>query len=261
MKFEDVKNVKVGSKLKVVDVSLCDNLEYEANRGNLEKGGNIVLTVKGNDYRLYKPFRCSVNVNGVDIGEEWWISHEAVETVEEIKPTFKSGDKVVRTGRSVPDLSMVNGEVYTVRDCYGDGNGQVLTLNECYSENSRHYTFTADNFKLLDNTADSNAVSLNIHDNGDTLTSSKYSPLTFQQSGDHYSKRGIQPVEYGIANNLSFPQVNIVKYITRHEDKNGLDDLTKSIHYHFFEALRVYGEDGSDQLRKNVAEMLGLSGV
>lgn len=83
-----------------------------------------------------------------------------------------------------------------------------------------------------------------------------YSPLTVQQAGDHYKKKGIQPIEYGLVNNLSFPQVNIVKYITRYEDKNGLDDLAKSIHYHFFEALRVYGEEGSDELRKKVLKLL-----
>ena len=197
MKFEDVKNVKVGDKLKVIDSILCSNLDYEANRGNIEKDDTIILTVTANDKGGDKPFLCSINVNGKDKGVKWWISYEAVEVIG--KQTFKSGDKVVCTGKSVPKLGVINGE--------------------------------------------------------------KYSPLTFQQSGDHYSKRGIQPVEYGIANNLSFPQVNIIKYITRHEDKNGVDDLTKSIHYHFFEALRVYGEDGSDQLRKNVAEMLGLSGV
>ena len=90
----------------------------------------------------------------------------------------------------------------------------------------------------------------------DSIKKTLYSPLTVQQAGDHYKNKGIQPVEYGLANNLSFPQVNVVKYITRHEDKNGLDDLAKSIHYHFFEALRVYGEEGSDELRKKVLKLL-----
>ena len=87
-----------------------------------------------------------------------------------------------------------------------------------------------------------------------------YSPLTVQQSGDHYKKKGIQPIEYGFANNLSFPQINIVKYVSRHEDKNGLDDLAKSIHYHFFEALRVYGEQGSTELKEKVLKLLGEHG-
>jgi len=84
-----------------------------------------------------------------------------------------------------------------------------------------------------------------------------YNPLNFQQSGSHYKDRGIQPIEYGMVNKLSFPQVNIVKYVTRHEAKNGIDDLAKSIHYHFFEALRVYGEEGSTDLYHKVMKMLG----
>ena len=92
----------------------------------------------------------------------------------------------------------------------------------------------------------------------ESIKKTLYSPLTVQQAGDHYKKKGIQPVEYGLANNLSFPQVNVVKYITRHEDKNGLDDLAKSIHYHFFEALRVYGEEGTHELRNKVLSLLGI---
>ena len=92
----------------------------------------------------------------------------------------------------------------------------------------------------------------------ESIKKTLYSPLTVQQAGDHYKKKGIQPIEYGLANNLSFPQVNVVKYITRHEDKNGLDDLAKSIHYHFFEALRVYGEDGTHELRNKVLSLLGI---
>lgn len=84
-----------------------------------------------------------------------------------------------------------------------------------------------------------------------------YTPLGVQQNGTHYKTKGIQPVEYTLANELSFAQGNIVKYVTRHQDKNGLDDLAKSIHYHFFEALRVYGEQGSTELKEKVLKLLG----
>ena len=97
-----------------------------------------------------------------------------------------------------------------------------------------------------------------INSSNEAIKKTLYSPLTVQQAGDHYKKKGIQPIEYGLANNLSFPQVNVVKYITRHEDKNGLDDLAKSIHYHFFEALRVYGEEGTHELRNKVLSLLGI---
>ena len=96
------------------------------------------------------------------------------------------------------------------------------------------------------------------YSSNESIKKTLYSPLTVQQAGDHYKKKGIQPIEYGLANNLSFPQVNVVKYITRHEDKNGLDDLAKSIHYHFFEALRVYGEEGTHELRSKVLSLLSI---
>ena len=55
--------------------------------------------------------------------------------------------------------------------------------------------------------------------------------LKEQVGGDHYSKLAIQPVEYINANGLSYLQGNVIKYITRYKDKNGLQDLQKAKHY------------------------------
>ena len=66
---------------------------------------------------------------------------------------------------------------------------------------------------------------------GKADTSADYNPLTVQQSGSHYKNGQIQPIEYSERNNLSMCQGNIVKYITRHKDKNGVDDLAKVVHY------------------------------
>jgi len=55
-------------------------------------------------------------------------------------------------------------------------------------------------------------------------------PLNSQVGGQHYKKYKIQPVEYAMANNLNYCQANAIKYITRFEDKNGLEDLVKAIH-------------------------------
>lgn len=55
--------------------------------------------------------------------------------------------------------------------------------------------------------------------------------LNKQVSGNHYTKCSIQPIEYIHANNMPFIEGNIVKYITRWRDKNGVDDLRKVIHY------------------------------
>ena len=57
------------------------------------------------------------------------------------------------------------------------------------------------------------------------------SALKDQVGGDHYSKLAIQPVTYINANGLSYLQGNVIKYVTRYKDKNGLQDLEKAKHY------------------------------
>jgi len=52
-----------------------------------------------------------------------------------------------------------------------------------------------------------------------------------QVGGDHYSKLAIQPAEYITKNKLSYLQGNVIKYVTRYKDKNGLEDLQKARHY------------------------------
>ena len=46
----------------------------------------------------------------------------------------------------------------------------------------------------------------------------------------HYDK-AIQPVQYIHANGLGFCEGNVIKYVTRWKDKNGLEDLEKAKHY------------------------------
>lgn len=52
-----------------------------------------------------------------------------------------------------------------------------------------------------------------------------------QVGGNHYKKKAIEPWDYAIANNLGFLEGSIIKYITRHGDKNGLEDVKKALHY------------------------------
>lgn len=55
--------------------------------------------------------------------------------------------------------------------------------------------------------------------------------LETQVGGDHYKTKAIQPVEYIHANGLGFCEGNVVKYVSRWKDKNGLKDLEKARHY------------------------------
>jgi len=52
-----------------------------------------------------------------------------------------------------------------------------------------------------------------------------------QIGGDHYKKMKIQPIEYILENDLGFCEANIVKYISRYKQKNGIQDVEKVIHY------------------------------
>ena len=55
--------------------------------------------------------------------------------------------------------------------------------------------------------------------------------LDVQVGGSHYKDCAIQPIEYIHANKLGFAEGNVVKYITRHRQKHGADDVRKVIHY------------------------------
>jgi hypothetical protein len=57
------------------------------------------------------------------------------------------------------------------------------------------------------------------------------SALDIQIGGEHYRKMKIQPIEFIHANELDFLQGNVVKYITRHKNKNGAADVRKALHY------------------------------
>jgi len=49
-----------------------------------------------------------------------------------------------------------------------------------------------------------------------------------QVGGDHYTKLGITPFSYSMANGLDAMQHTAIKYITRFRDKNGIIDLEKA---------------------------------
>lgn len=57
------------------------------------------------------------------------------------------------------------------------------------------------------------------------------SALDEQVGGDHYKKLEVQPVEFISAINANFFQGNVIKYVTRYKDKNGIKDLEKAKHY------------------------------
>jgi len=57
------------------------------------------------------------------------------------------------------------------------------------------------------------------------------SNLTKQVGGTHYKNMVIQPIEYIVKNNIPYIEGNVIKYISRWKQKNGVDDLRKARHY------------------------------
>ena len=51
-----------------------------------------------------------------------------------------------------------------------------------------------------------------------------------QVGGEHY-KLPIQPIDFIIKNDIPFVEANVIKYVVRHRQKNGKEDIEKAIHY------------------------------
>ena len=47
----------------------------------------------------------------------------------------------------------------------------------------------------------------------------------------HYTKWKIEPITFIMENNIPFAEANVVKYVMRWRDKNGIQDLEKAKRY------------------------------
>ena len=68
-------------------------------------------------------------------------------------------------------------------------------------------------------------------------------PYDKQVGGDHYSKMKIQPAEFVNKNKMLFAEGNAIKYICRHINKGGKQDLEKAKHYIDMIIERDYGDE------------------
>jgi hypothetical protein len=66
----------------------------------------------------------------------------------------------------------------------------------------------------------------------DTLEKAAYpNPLKSQEGGAHYKTMNIQPVEFIHENEIGYLEGNVIKYVCRHKQKGGIEDLRKAQHY------------------------------
>lgn len=52
-----------------------------------------------------------------------------------------------------------------------------------------------------------------------------------QVAGGHYKDMAIQPAEFIHKNGIGYMEGNVIKYISRWRNKNGVEDLKKARHY------------------------------
>ena len=68
-------------------------------------------------------------------------------------------------------------------------------------------------------------------------------PYDKQVGGDHYQNMKIQPAEFINKNQMKFAEGNAIKYICRHINKGGKQDLEKAKHYIDMIIERDYGDE------------------
>ena len=68
-----------------------------------------------------------------------------------------------------------------------------------------------------------------------------------QIGGKHYLKYKIQPSRFVVENKLLYPEGCVIKYILRHQDKGGKQDLLKAKHFIDMIIERDYEEEKEKQ--------------
>ena len=80
------------------------------------------------------------------------------------------------------------------------------------------------------------------------ITLKTENPILSQVGGQHYKRLPIQPVEYIHANGIGYFEGSVIKYVSRWQDKGGLQDLEKAKHFIEllieFERKREQGNEG-----------------
>ena len=82
-----------------------------------------------------------------------------------------------------------------------------------------------------------------VNDNGhDWQVTHNIKPSDRQVGGSHYKDYDIEPGEYAQKNGLGYLEGNAIKYISRHTQKGGVEDLDKAIHCLELIKEWVYGQ-------------------
>ena len=253
----DNTTVETNHKFKEGDKVMVVNTDYISAYDAGVRVGDVGTVIESGVEKYHVKFE------GTGYDCDWFFTDDCIELVgdkhdnsngnnyilddaddEQPKQQFYVGDKVkVKSTSTLPSDNNHEVNVGDIAEIIGVmkiGNGGVADLKCDKWKNGWNFPFH--NIELVI----------------DSSSTNQYNPLAVQQSGNHYKNGEIQPIEYSERNNLSMCQGNIVKYISRHKEKNGVDDLAKVVHYALLEALFVYGEDGATELRDKIDSLINI---
>lgn len=77
------------------------------------------------------------------------------------------------------------------------------------------------------------------------------SALDTQVGGSHYKNFQIQPVEFIHQNGIGYMAGNVIKYVSRYQEKNGIEDLKKARYY--IDMLIEFEQEADNEPAKPVA--------
>lgn len=158
--------------------------------------------------------------------ERWWVETQVLQEV--FKP--KSQKFVKLSDNAVGFRKLIPGYAYEVLFEDEGEWGYVYQVRELLTDSIINCKVSKNRFEVLKGFKlyDATFATKETKEIVDIVSGSA---LDKQISGTHYKGCKIQPIEYIHANNLDYFQGNVVKYVTRHKDKNKEQDVLKAIHY------------------------------
>jgi len=96
-------------------------------------------------------------------------------------------------------------------------------------------------FQVTEDTEDTEDIPID----NDGPTKNLINPFDTQVGGSHYKTRFpfCQPAEFLKRNNIPTTEGHVIRYVLRHDLKNGIEDLRKAKHYLEIIAFCDYGEN------------------
>ena len=199
-------------------IEIPEGATYYAKDASLGKSGNFFFRLRSDDFDFEAVWlesnwiQAIFNVENQDVLWQRNNNQTIASAVESSHPEelpFIDDEPKVETATGY-QLDVVGSNTYGSRSRY-DGESDIS-----YRQHLMNF--------IVGNRTES------INDQYAEIEKVRQSAWQKQEGGSHYKNLKIQPMQYALENKLDYAQANVVKYVTRHKEKNGKEDLLKAIH-------------------------------